>query len=63
MNKKQRIKNRSTASDLAWRVKPEFKCIECGEQTKFGHFVHGGVLCGIGFWICSKFYGPDGKRL
>lgn len=62
MNKKQRNKNRKTAEELSLRVKPDFKCIECGEKTKFGHFVHSTGF-GDGFWICNKFYGADGKRI
>ena len=67
MNRKQREKNRGNARWLSWHA---HICPECGEHGK--HFVvpPGGytlahALYGRppeGFWTCSKFYGPDGKR-
>ena len=67
MNKKRRMKNRDTARKLARDTAPP--CPECGENG--GHWV--GVPMTLtdlmrgtepeGFWLCDKFYGPDGKRL
>ncbi len=60
-NKKQRLKNIQTANKLKAGLPPTVRCPECNELTKTGHWVHG-TFDG-GFWICPKFYGPDGRRL
>ena len=67
MNKKRRMKNRDTARKLARDTAPP--CPECGQ--KGAHWIGvpmtlGDLLSGTepeGFWLCDKFYGPDGKRL
>jgi transcription elongation factor Elf1 len=60
-NKKQRLKNTVTANRLKAGLPPTVRCPECNELTKTGHWVFG-TLNG-GFWVCRKFYGPDGRRL
>ncbi len=60
-NKKQRLKNAVTADRLKAGLPPTMRCPECNELTKTGHWVHGGP--DGGFWICAKFYAPDGRRL
>ena len=65
MNKKQRIKNRTTAK---W-LRHQQKCPECGDRGL--HWVGFpmsilDILSGrenVGFWTCAKFYGPDGRRI
>ncbi len=67
MNKKRRMKNRETARQLARDTAPP--CPECGQKGP--HWVGvpmtlADLLSGTepeGFWLCDKFYGPDGKRL
>lgn len=67
MNKKRRMKNRDTARKLARDNAPP--CPECGQKGP--HWIGvpmtlGDLLSGTepeGFWLCDKFYGPDGKRL
>lgn len=61
------MKNRDTAQQLAIDIAP--LCLECGQKGP--HWVNVPmsmiVLLGgaeqEGFWLCDKFYGPDGKRL
>lgn len=67
MNKKRRMKNRETARQLARDTAPP--CPECGQKGP--HWVGvpmtlADLMSGTepeGFWLCDKFYGPDGKRL
>lgn len=66
MNRRQRDKNRATARRLNWE---SATCPECGERGK--HWVQATLLLrdflnGVkpkGFWVCPKFYGPDGRRI
>jgi hypothetical protein len=61
------MKNRDTARQLARANAPP--CPECGQKGP--HWIGvpmtlGDLLSGTepeGFWLCDKFYGPDGKRL
>lgn len=57
MNRKQRMKNRANAL----RIEKQPTCLECGQPGR--HFVVPGLLGGVGFYVCDKFYGPDGRRL
>ena len=67
MNKKRRMKNRETARQLSRDTAPP--CPECGQKGP--HWVGvpmtlADLMSGTepeGFWLCDKFYGPDGKRL
>lgn len=67
MNKKKRMKNRETARCLAREAAP--LCPNCGEKGP--HWVGfpmslSDLLAGTGpdgFWVCEKYYGPDGRRL
>lgn len=68
MNRRQREKNRATAAWLRKKAAPH--CPECGERGRhwFTWPLHtlADVLAGrepTGFWTCSKFYGPDGRRI
>lgn len=67
MNRKQRMRNRTTAAQLKHAVTI---CPECGERGS--HWVQwpmsledlfGSFRSPSGFWTCAKFYGPDGRRL
>lgn len=67
MNKRRRMRNRETARQLAKDAAPP--CPECGRKGR--HWVGmpmtlEGLMSGVepaGFWVCDKFYGPDGMRL
>ena len=61
-NKKQRMKNRETARKLSNLTRPAKPCLECGELTKFGHYIPSSFGEG-GFWTCDKFYNEDGRRI
>ncbi len=75
MNKKQRMKNRSTAHELARNQKIARNnlhvCENCGERG--GHWIstRGISLAALitgqddqeGFWTCPKLYGADGRRI
>jgi hypothetical protein len=68
MNRKQRIKNRRTARNLANAL---HTCQNCGE--KGGHWIStrgtsleawlSGKDDQEGFWTCPNFYGADGRRI
>ena len=67
MNRKQREQNRKNANRLRLNA---HVCENCGERG--GHWVQTApqslamAIMGLpddGFWICAKYYGPDGKRL
>lgn len=68
-NKKQRMQNRANAAELNRHVLSQHVCEECGE--KGAHWIVvpstlAEILAGAsegGFWICPKFYGPDGRRI
>lgn len=63
MNRQQRMKNRATTRTL----RPP--CPECGlpgphwVEIPFSLQDVADGLSASGFWTCSKFYGPDGRRL
>lgn len=75
MSKKQRLKNRQTAKELNQLIRnielSKHICENCGEPG--GHWIEtkgysleaiiNGVDDSQGFWTCSKYYGPDGRRL
>jgi hypothetical protein len=54
MNRKQRMKNRSTALTLHYACPPTYRCERCGEKTHQAHF-GGGVVNGefVGAWSCK----------
>lgn len=66
MNRKQREKNKETASYVR---SVAGTCPECGGRGK--HWISlpyslQPLIDGIppdGFWTCEKFYGEDGRRL
>lgn len=75
MNKKKRFQNRTNSEKLKLIVRnielSKHICENCGEPG--GHWVCAtgfslqALLSGEddqqGFWTCSKYYGPDGRRL
>jgi hypothetical protein len=75
MNIKQRNKNRQNAKVLHYNFRKielsKHICENCGEPG--GHWVSirgsslQAIMTGVddqqGFWTCSKYYGPDGRRL
>lgn len=79
MNRKQRMRNRTTAKALSNNA---VVCERCGERGK--HFITTSPITLVdiiaaqmqvnatgenltlraeGFWICPDLYGPDGRRL
>lgn len=65
-SRKKRERNRSLAKELEYN---SHICPECGERGKHWMqmpFSLEDLLDGrqpTGFWVCAKFYGPNGRRL